>query len=185
MLAVGNKLFLQSISKKMYYANMWLKRDRWKDWNHLRSNFRLTRKDRIWYHVDNTTHILLSFNGWCSWNIGLKQNRHIYYYTDSRVLILIPWNVSQNKTSQKTTPSLRQLYWPHRQECIPVGCVPSAAVAVPPGGICLSAYLYTPQTRHTPHPEQTPWTRHPPKGTDPRPPGPGTPPVDKHTPVKT
>ena len=25
-----------------------------------------------------------------------------------------------------------------RQECIPVGCVPSAAVAVSPGGVCLS-----------------------------------------------
>ena len=81
------------------------------------------------------------------------------------------------------------------QECIPVGCVPSAAVAVSPGG---SASVHAgipapllgaaPRTRHPPgsrppweqtHPpgaapwKQTPQTRYPPGS---RPPRPGTPP---------
>ena len=47
---------------------------------------------------------------------------------------------------------------PENQECIPVGCVPSAAVAVSPrGGLpqCMLGYQPPPRTRHPPQ-EQTP-----------------------------
>ena len=95
-----------------------------------------------------------------------------------------------------------------KQECIPVGCVPSAAVAVSPeGGGCHSAQQTPPeqtptqsrhppgadtppQSRHCPrsrHPPgaDTPRSRQPPEQTTPPPPGAGTTPpaVDRHTPV--
>ena len=58
-----------------------------------------------------------------------------------------------------------------QQECIPVGCIPSAAVAISPGGVCLSACWDTNPSKQTPQeqtppPEQTPQSRHPP-GADP------------------
>ena len=72
---------------------------------------------------------------------------------------------------------------PENQECIPVGCVPSAAVAVSPrgGGLpqCMLGYQPPPRTRHPPRNRPPPGTRHTP------PPEPGTPPVDRHTPIKT
>ena len=46
-----------------------------------------------------------------------------------------------------------------KQECIPVGCVPSAAVAVSPGGSA--------QTKHPPQTRHLPPTRHHPLGADP------------------
>ena len=58
-------------------------------------------------------------------------------------------------------------FWKNiEQECIPVGCVPPAAVAIPGG----RSQPGTPRTRH--RPDQAPPT-----------PGAGTPPVDRHTPV--
>ena len=61
------------------------------------------------------------------------------------------------------------------QECIPVGCVPTAAVAgagglhQPPPGSCTPWTRHppgpcTPRTRHVPDPRDhaPPWTRHPP-----------------------
>ena len=95
------------------------------------------------------------------------------------------------------------------QECIPVGCVPSAGVAVSPAGgrslpQCMLGYPQeqTPRTRHPPsslhgtrHPpgaDPLPRTRHPPPRADPpwdqalsppgsrHPPGPGTPPRSRH-----
>ena len=44
-----------------------------------------------------------------------------------------------------------------KQECIPVACVPSVAVAVSPRGLCLTACWDTSLPQ-----EQTPRTRHPP-----------------------
>ena len=65
-----------------------------------------------------------------------------------------------------------------KQECIPVGCVPSAVVAVSPGrgGVWPQCMLgYQPPPDQTPPPEQTPpRTRH-------CPPGPDTP-QTRHTP---
>ena len=61
-----------------------------------------------------------------------------------------------------------------QQECIPVGCVTPAAVAVRGG---LNQAPCPPQDQAPP-----PETRHPP-GTRHPPPGPGTPTVDRHTPV--
>ena len=58
-----------------------------------------------------------------------------------------------------------------KQECIPVGCVPSAAVTVSQGSASLHAGIPTPLDHATPR--------------DQAPPGPGTPPVDRHTPAKT
>ena len=60
--------------------------------------------------------------------------------------------------------------WIHsQQECIPVGCVPPAAVAVP-GALHQAPPGSSPPKPGTPQ-EQTPQTRHPPAP----PPGPGTP----------
>ena len=70
-----------------------------------------------------------------------------------------------------------------KQECIPVGCVPPAAVAV--RGVSTMQSSPLPPAR-PPHNQAVPRDRAPP-GT--RPPGPGTPlgpdtpPVDRHTPV--
>ena len=61
------------------------------------------------------------------------------------------------------------------QECIPVGCVPPAAVALRgvstrhPPDQAPAPEPGTPQTRHPPRTRHLPWTRHPP--------------VDRHTPV--
>ena len=56
-----------------------------------------------------------------------------------------------------------------KQECIPVGCVPSAAVAVPPkGGLPQCMLGYHPSDQAPPPREQTlPWTKYPPR-IDPR-----------------
>ena len=74
-------------------------------------------------------------------------------------------------------------YWKtnQEQECIPVGCVPSAAVAISPGGVCLSACwdtTTTPPGADPPGPG-TPGSRPPQEQTAPGTrhlPGPGTPP---------
>ena len=52
------------------------------------------------------------------------------------------------------------------QECIPVGCVPPAAVSVggSPPGTPLGAD--TPQSRHPPGADNPPGSRHPPPGAD-------------------
>ena len=76
------------------------------------------------------------------------------------------------------------------QECVPVGCVPPAAVAVP-GGRGVPPGIPPPETRppspETRHPsppqdqtrlprDQTPPETRPPRDQAPLPPGPGTPP---------
>ena len=65
------------------------------------------------------------------------------------------------------TISTRKLDLILKQECIPVGCVPPAAVAIGGGGSV--------STRHPPRPGPPPWDQVLPP-TGPNPPGPGTPP---------
>ena len=83
------------------------------------------------------------------------------------------------QSTAKSTDSFRKCTDENNKilECIPVGCVPSAAVAACPPEVCLSACWDTnsPRTRY-------PQSRHPPTR---HPLGPGTLPVDRHTPVKT
>ena len=56
------------------------------------------------------------------------------------------------------------------QECIPVGCVPSAAIPVSPGGGCLSAEQTPPPGADIPPQQTPPWSRHPPGADNPPPP---------------
>ena len=71
-----------------------------------------------------------------------------------------------------------------KQECIPVGCVPSATVAICFGGgsphpphppRAGTSQEQTPQSRHIPPPEQAPLEQAPPPGADP-----SCPPVARH-----
>ena len=60
-----------------------------------------------------------------------------------------------------------------QQECIPVGCVPSAAVVVSPGGSAsVHAGIPTPLDQAPPQEQTPPSSRPPPR--DQAPPGPGT-----------
>ena len=61
----------------------------------------------------------------------------------------------------------RQLTLEKKQKCIPLGCVPTTAVAMLGAGFCLLLLPLTrhptPLTRHPKQPDQTPlWPRHPP-----------------------
>ena len=52
-----------------------------------------------------------------------------------------------------------------KQECIPVGCVPPVALAIPGGSSTRPPWTRPPRSRHPPGPDPlgqgTPWSRHP------------------------
>ena len=82
----------------------------------------------------------------------------------SRRTIFLGWlqvtlgnRIQKAKVKRREFYVLRKFIW--KQECIPVGCVPSAAVVVSPGGVCLSACWDT-----NPPGADPPRTRHPPCG---------------------
>ena len=97
-----------------------------------------------------------------------------------------PWSMSRWYASYWNAFLFMQIYG--QQECIPVGCIPPAAVAIrggsPPG---TPLEQIPPRTRHPPFPadQAPPWDQAPPPRADTPtpPPGPGTspPPVNRIT----